>query len=211
MLPDTLYDDIEDPCNNGDDAEEAGSAVPFTVIANEGDSLYTTAPNMEGQQVGVCAYADYDANGTAGDEDEEKVPVACGDFTMNDGIAQGSLTINRAGLENDFSSPVPAGLMVVFTATAQDKDGETVETSAQVDEDNDISLFDWHVDTVVMVPGDPDAIKVAEDVFENGNYIMEPEDDCLPVLDDAGFCGVPWNIGRPLNRHRRRIRKCRGP
>jgi hypothetical protein len=187
--PDTLYDEIEDPCNNGDDAEEAGSAVTFTVIANEGSSLYTTAPNMEGQQVTVCAYADYDAFGDVGEEDEEKVPVACGDFTMNDGIAQGSLTINRAGLENDFSSPVPPGLLVVFTATAEDKDGETVETSAQVDADNDIILFDWHVDTVVMVPGDPDAIKIAEDVFGNGNYIMEPDGNCLSVLDDAGLCG----------------------
>ncbi len=42
-----------------------------------------------------------------------------------------------------------------------------------------------------MVPGDPDAIKVAADVFENGNYIMEPDDDCLPVLDDSDFCDDP--------------------
>jgi hypothetical protein len=180
-VPDTLYDDIGEECNNSDDTEEAGTAVAVTVIANEGSDLYTTAPNLEGQQVTVRAYADYDGSGVAGDTDEEKVPVATGTFTMNDGIAQGSLIIDRAG---------PAGLDVVFTATAEDKDGMTVD-SDQIDEDDDISLPDWDVDTVVMVPGDPDAIKVAMDVFGNGNYIMVPDDDCRRVLDDSGLCGGP--------------------
>jgi hypothetical protein len=189
-VPDTLYDEIGLPCNNGDDTEVAGSSVPFSVIADQGADLFTTAPNLEGQQITVCAYADYNANGTAGDVDEEKEPLICDDFEMNGGIAQGSLPIDRAGLENSCLG-FPEGLAVLLTATGTDTlDVELGTDQIDIDLDIEICLTE-NTDTVVMVPGDPAALMVAEDPFENGNYLMMPEDDCLSVLDDADDCGPP--------------------
>jgi hypothetical protein len=67
---------------------------------------------------------------------------------------------------------------VYFIATAEDAAGNDLGTE---DEDG-----------VTMNPGDPAAIVVGEDPFENGNLIVEAEDKCVTVLDDA--CGTPTDI-----------------
>ena len=169
-----LYDPIGADCANGGQTETAGSSIAFQVIANEGNGRFTTAPNLEGRQVTVTAYADYDASESATPDSAEETPVASGTFTMTNGIVEGELVINCAG---------PDGLDVIFIADA-------VDTA-----DNDIGTLD--LDLVRMVPGDPAAIVVGEDPFENGNLIIPAEDNCVTVLDDndGDLCtGTPTAI-----------------
>lgn len=168
-----LYDEIDEDCwNNGKEAT-AGDSIPVTVIAGVAHGLFTTAPNLEGKKITVEAYADYDRSESLS-EDEESEPVATATFTMTNGIAQGNMVINSAG---------PAGLDVVFIATCEDSEGETIET-------------EW-LDGVEMIPGNPAKIVVGADPYENGNLIVPAEENCVTVLDDADECpsqGTPTLI-----------------
>jgi len=61
--------------------------------------------------------------------------------------------------------------------------------------ENEIGTLD--LDLVTMIPGDPAAIVVASDPFENGNLIVPAEDNCVTVLDDndGDLCtGTPTSI-----------------
>lgn len=166
-----LYDSIGDRCENGEEAT-AGSSIAVQVIADEGNGLFTTAPNLEGQQITVNAYADYDDDEGIDEGTPEATPVATGTFTMNNGIAEGTLTVNKAG---------PEGLWVVFIAA----------TEALGDDEDEYDEDTCDVDLAEMVPGDPAAIVVADDPFGNGNLIIPAENNCVTVLDDSGECEDP--------------------
>ncbi len=159
-----LYDPIGADCANGGQTAVAGASIAVQVIADEGNGLFTTAPNLEGKQIVVKAYADYDGNEAATPDTPEETPVASGTFTMSNGIAQGNLVINSAG---------PAGLDVVFIADATDID----------EAGTDIGTLD--LDLVNMLPGDPAAIVVVGQDDYNGNLIVPAANNCVTVLDDA--------------------------
>ncbi len=161
-----LYDDLGGGCWNNDKTEKAGASIPVTVIAGIETGVFTTAPNLEGRQITVKAYADYDGNFDISEGEED--PVATATFTMTNGIAQGNITVNSGG---------PEGLDVIFVATAEDDQGDSLDTE--------------NIDGVTMESGDAVAIVVGDDPFENGNLIVPAEDNCVSVLDDAGECAGP--------------------
>jgi hypothetical protein len=155
--------------------ELAGASVDFTVVAVEAGGLYTYAPELEGQQVTVTAYADYSANGDdIGTAPQEMVPVATATATFVNGIAEGTITIGKAG---------PAGLDVVLTAATED----SLETTQPPVDDTSGGLNDGVQDDVDYVtmqsPSIPTGIIIGNDLFGNGNYLVEA--DCLPVPDDG--------------------------
>jgi hypothetical protein len=83
-----LYDPIADRCENGGEEATAGSSIAVQVIADDGNGLFTTAPNLEGAQITVNAYANYDDDEGIDAGTDEATPVATGTFTMTNGIAQ---------------------------------------------------------------------------------------------------------------------------
>jgi hypothetical protein len=178
--PSVIFESVSPPNNNGGNPATAGDTVTVTVIPHIAGE-YTPAPNLLGQQVTVHAFADFDGSGTVGDDEDgiEATPIATATGTFASPVDV-DLQLLNAG---------PSGLTVVFSAIAEDVNGNTIETP-QPDE-APVSNGNFLVDTVTMNPGAADAIKVAEDVFENGNYIMEPDDDCRRILDDSGFCAGP--------------------
>ena len=179
--PSDIFEAVDPPNDNGGNPGVAGDTITVTVIPHD-NGLYTPAPNLVGQQVTVNAFADFDGSGTVGDVDEETTPIGTATGTFASAINV-NLQIDNAG---------PNGLTVVFAATAVDVNGDTIETP-QPDE-APVSNGNFLVDTVEMGPGDPDAIVIAEDIFENGNLIQMPEGDCITVLDDNdgdGCTGTP--------------------
>ena len=178
--PSDIFEPVDPPNDNGENPATATDTVTVTVIPHD-NGLYTPAPNLVGQQVTVKAFADFDGSGTVGDDEDgiEKTPIATGTGTFGSPVDV-DLQINNAG---------PDGLIVVFSATAEDINGDTIETP-QPDE-APVSNGNFLVDTVEMIPGDPDAIIIAEDPFENGNLIQMLEGDCITVLDDNDGDGCP--------------------
>ena len=170
--PSLLYDAIGDPCDNEGVAETAGADVTVTVIADQGCGNFTTAPNLQGQQVTVNAYADFNGNLTVGDDPSEETPIATATGNMQNGIAEVALTITNAG---------PDGLLVEFRATAEDTNGDTIDGTEDVD-------------TVSMEPDVPTALMIAEDFLGAGNLIEPVEDDCIAVLDDNNCGGAGTDV-----------------
>lgn len=173
--------------NGGSATENAGTAVPFWVIANDGGGNYTFAPNLEGLQVTVEAYADFNADGTAGSALDvpgyESTAIATATAVFANGIAQGTIVINN-GLAGGLDVLLTAEVEVSATSTI----GTTQMTAAGV------ALVDATVDQVPMLPGSAAKIVVGTDPYANGAYIVESS-TCFSVLDDdAGLGGTPTPI-----------------
>jgi len=187
----TAFNPIGDQLYNNGNSESAGSEVDFWVIADDGNGNYTLAPELDGAEATVRAYADFsadggdkigDASGVQNGINHEASPIAEANATFLNGIAQGTIAIGHAG---------PSGLDVVLTAMVS-VNGTTLNTTemvagtgiGDVDQGNNLNdTIDDDVDYVRMIPGGANLLLIGEDPYTNGNLILPKE--CYYVADDG--------------------------
>jgi len=176
VRPADLFEDLSvsiyDQSNNAGISALAGDDIYFEVWAVEENDDFTTAPELDGQTVTVTAYADYNANDDVGDPPYETIPAATVTAEFSDGIATGTVTIEKAGT-NEFGGAVDQ-MRVGLTATT----GSGSSAVSTVGTDITHRSVDW----VGMKPRIKNQLIIGEDPGATGNLIVEKE--TWYVLDD---------------------------
>jgi hypothetical protein len=170
-----LFEEIEEPLNNMDDAIFAGETVYFEVLAIGaiGTNAFTTAPELDGEQVTVTAYGNYNADTQVGVNEYEKEEIETATATFSGGVATGTIEIEKAGANSPgFTSKA---LQVVLTAELTDDDN--IASGAPP-----VAPSDFTVDTVDVRSGDPAQLIIGKDPLSASNLIVEV--DTWFVIDD---------------------------
>jgi len=173
--------------NNGAATEVVGTAVPFYVIADDGLGKYTYAPELDGQQVTVMAYAEYSMNGNpvgldAGSDGviHEMMPIATQTATFTNGVAQGTIIINN-GVP---SAIIASGLYVNLTAEV-DSISSVLMTGAGIASGAGwvpgVSTANPSTDYIPMLAS-PSFVKVIIGIDLYGNATLIDPISCLNVL-----------------------------
>ena len=187
---DELFEPDPGQQKNGGAAAEAGSMISFEVLALEENGSFTFAPNLQGKELTVSAYADYDADGKAeGSVSYEATPIAAATATFSNGKATGEIEITEAGtLDKDGN----ARMNVVFTATTgvTNASGETIETKQVSTVPLEYLTTDTETDYVAMYSDTADKLIIGRDPLDTGNLVEEI--DYWYVLDDETRYGGPW-------------------
>ena len=178
--PVDLFDTITAQSNNAGLPALAGDDIYFEIWAVEENGDFTFAPELEGQQVTVNAYADYDASGKIGDfflsvitgPISEDPAIATATVEMSSGKATGNIFMEKAGSKDDCGN---TQLKVVVTASTN-----AIGTSQIGD---DPFTTDFSLDWVGMKPGIKDKLLIGWDAsLGRGNLIGET--DIWYVIDD---------------------------
>ena len=181
--PVELFDSIDPPSHNAGLEALAGDDIYFEIWAVEENGEFTFAPNLEGKEVTVNAYADYSGDSKINVvhpyTSYEPVSIAEAKVEFSDGKATGSLLITRAGTKDGSGN---RAMRVVFTAITGVKDsaGDYIGTKQATVEIN--SDTDTDVDYVSMFPAIKSKLIIGKDPFAAGNLIEEV--DYWYVLDD---------------------------
>jgi hypothetical protein len=176
--PVNLFDTPVGQKNNLDIPVLAGSSVYLEVWAIEENDKFTTAPELDGKEVTITAHADYTANGTIGGIGGtiELTGIATATVTMNEGIATGNITIEKAGTLE--TGAVNGQMRVVLLAKIEGGVGTDQPTGGPPS----INTTNATIDRVSMKPKIKNKLIIGTDPSGQGNLIEEK--DTWYVLDD---------------------------